>query len=174
MRPACWFLFWQPPDPSQEAGIQFQPVWRCPASLLLSVLTQQHFLYSLASTVCFAWWWCSPFPSPHAIQDQNGIWIAKHISPVRLKNAVGQEAIMSCFSSVSVLTLGFGQEHEKYTWHHSSRKEENIPVADMRLSHPYTGLFWRLDCNSKIDPLGRRDTVPAPALEGFPAIQLST
>lgn len=121
-----------------------------------------------------AWRWWSPFPSLNATQDQNEFWIAKHISSVRLKNPEGQEATMPRFLLVSVLTQGLGQEHKKITWHCSSRKEKDIHVEDVCLSHEYTGLFWRPGCNLRISPLGTRDAVPMPVLEVFPAIQLST
>lgn len=158
MRSTCWLLFWEPADPFQGVGIQFQPVWRCPASLLPSMLTQQRFLYSLASRICLAWQRWSPFPSLSATQDQNKFWIAKPISSVRLKNPAGQEATMCHFLLVSVLTQGFGQEHEKITWHCSSRKV--FHMEDVCLSHQHTGLFWRLAYSPRVNPVGNRATVP--------------
>lgn len=115
-----------------------------------------------------------PFPFPSCYPWPEWVLLCKTHFPSKIKKSWGQEATTCCFLLVSVLTPGFGQEHKKNTWHCSSRKEENVPVEDVCLLHLYIGLFERLGCKPRIDPLGRRDMVSVPTLEGFPAIQLST
>lgn len=95
-------------DASRGAGTQLQPVRRCPASLLPSTLSQQHFLLP-----GLAWCGKSPLPSPSATQDQNGVRMAKHISPGRSKIPEGQETTASQSLSGSVMAPGFGQQREK-------------------------------------------------------------
>lgn len=97
-------------DASQGSGMQFQPAQRCPASLLPSMLTQQHFLPP-GFVLCVK----SPLPSPLSTQEQDGVQMAEHSSPKSLQIPEGQETATSQFLLGSVMAPGFGQQREKNT-----------------------------------------------------------
>lgn len=106
MRPAHWFLFWHRVKPPREQG--------CSSSLSggVQLLCCPPCCPSAAfpsSRVCLVW----KNLSPPATQDQNGVQMAKHISPGSLQIPEGQETKASRFLSGSVTAPGFGQQREK-------------------------------------------------------------